>query len=199
MKNSLVLLLCFTTLSCIKYDGKIPNEYRKPFSHYKTNQIIYFRSNLNDYDTLKIEKIDSFISKSNGLYHLPSKKIFLSVSYCLKNYNKENIFLYKRLQSKTTRKFDSIANLEFITLNKEQSSEEDNYSVHIRYRNFSGYLNIEKTTDTINNVLSGKTYSGENVATFKSDWVTRIYWSQNKGMIGYEKEDGQIYQLFEKE
>lgn len=201
MKKIIILFLSVTMFGCVKYNGDIPAKYREPFLHYKSGQIIHFKSNLNDFDTLKIEGLDSIEVKSHGPDNLPGKTIFLQASYGLKKYTKKNHFLYDILLRESTGKYDSIGNLQFLNLNKGQRSDQknDQFSLHVDYRNFSGELNIEKSYDTIRNVFTGKTLDGENFESFGPDWVTEIYWSAKDGLVGYKKEDGQIYSIYKKQ
>lgn len=63
----------------------------------------------------------------------------------------------------------------------------------IEYRDFSGVLNFEELEKT--GIDTVKTARGSLRDTLNLDSVIEVYWSKDKGMIGYKKKDGQVYKL----
>lgn len=188
MKSRLFYLtILLMVYGCITFDGEIPLEYRKQLNHYKLNDTIYYRSNLNDLDTITIRSFDS-ISIKQGPDNLPFKKINLRIEYLPKNKWFDGIVL-----SRITKKYDSIENQSFIWLEKEMRSKESLFKMGIEYRDFSGVLNFEELEKT--GIDTVKTARGSLRDTLNLDSVIEVYWSKDKGMIGYKKKDGQVYKL----
>ena len=172
--------------SCVKFNGDIPKVYRKLLGAYKVNDTIYFKSNLKDYDTIRISSIDSF-STGQGPDNLPFKQIHIRVEYL--PYNKWHEGGY--LLGNKSGKYDSIENQKFISIIKTQKPKATNYSVAVSYRSSSELLDFKKLSkqkfDTL--FFDNKTNNNEN--------ITESYWSIDKGMVGYKKKEGQVYKLVE--
>lgn len=187
MKSKLCCLIVLIIYGCVEFDGNIPLKYRKQLNHYELNDTIYYRSNLDDLDTITIRSFDS-ISIRHGLNNLPFKKINLRIEYLPDNKWFEGIVL-----SEITKKYDSIKNQSFIWLEKEMSNSKTLIEMGIEYRDFRGRLNFEKLEST--GIDTIKTQRGSLRDTLTSDSVIEIYWSKDYGMVGYKKNDGQIYSL----
>jgi hypothetical protein len=187
------LIVVFSVTSCVKFKGDIPNDYRELLGAYKTDDTIYFKSNLKDYDTIRISSIDSF-SVEQGPDNFPFKQINIRTEYLPKN--KWNFGIELR---KSNNKYDSIVNDKFIELTKEQANNRQNgikYEVYARYRDFSGELQGRKLkTNKIDTIVTERETGLDILEKYP---VTEIYWSLDKGMIGYKKKDGQVYKLVEK-
>ena len=188
MKSKLCCLIALQMVyGCIKFDGEIPIKYRKQINHYRVNDTLYYKSNFNDLDTIIIKSLDS-ISIGQGPDNLPFKRINLRIEHLPNNRWFDGIIL-----SNSTKKYDSIKNQKFVGLYKEIMQNKSLLEIGITFRDFSGSLNFEKLEkkgiDTI------KTMRGSLNDTLIPDSVMEVYWSKEKGMIGYKKKDGQVYNL----
>jgi hypothetical protein len=180
----------FSVISCVKFDSDISKDYRNLLGAYKIDDTIYFKSNLKDYDTIRISSIDSF-STGQGPDNFPFKQINIRTEYLPKN--KWNFGIELR---KSTNKYDSIVNDKFIELTKVQVNNSQNgmeYEVYAKYRDFSGKLQGEKLK--INKIYTIITEGETGLDILEKYPVTEIYWSIDKGMVGYKKKDGQVYKL----
>lgn len=182
----LIILLMVT--SCVKYNGDIPKEYKKLIGAYKLNDTFYFKSNLNDLDTIKVVKLDSLQMKNQGPSSLPHKQINLEILHL--PFNKWNSGIDETNPNK-------IINECLVTIFKQQTNrhpEDDDFGIYINYRDFFGELDMEKLRFKKKDTIKADTteYLPKKLI---EDTVIEIYWSLDKGMIGYKKKDGQVYNL----
>jgi len=188
MKSILYLLIILLiTFSCVKFDGEIPINYRQQFNHYTLNDTIFFISDYNDLDTIVIKSMDSISEIHNGITTLPYKKIVLRAEYLPKNKWFDGIIL-----SEKTKKYDSIKNHSFIWLFKDIQSKKSLYEIGISYRNFEGNIDLEKLESKGIDTIKNSSYLRDSL---NLDFVIEVYWSKEKGMIGYKKKDGQVYEV----
>ena len=55
------LAITFMFMSCVKFNDDIPKDYKKLLTTYKINDTIYFKSNLSDFDTIRIRDRKSVV------------------------------------------------------------------------------------------------------------------------------------------
>lgn len=180
----------FIQLSCIKYDGNIPIEYRRQLTHFDNNEIIYFKNDYSDLDTILTVGLDSSIIKNSGLSSSPMKGIGFKIEHL--PYNRWNDGFIK---SKKTGQYDSILNTNLITLSKEQkdnNSKNDHYYFWVSYRDFIGQLNYPKLKE--NGIDTVKRNKSRFRVGLLEDSVVELYWHYEKGLIGYRKNNGSIYE-----
>lgn len=189
MKSKLFFLITTLILfGCIEFDSEIPLKYRRQIDHFKLNDTIYFGDNHNDIDTIVIAGIDSSEIEKNGPSNIPIKSISLNIKHLpLNNWN------FGKVPKKNFKGYDSIVNQSLITINKEIYKNHDEFYLMISYRDFYGSLNFEKLEITGTDTL--KTERGSFRDTLNSDSVIEVYWSNEKGMIGYKKNNGQIFKI----
>ena len=184
------LAITFMFVSCVKFNDDIPKDYKKLLTTYKINDTIYFKSNLSDYDTIRISSIDSF-SVEQGPDNFPFKQINVRTEYLPKN--KWNFGLELR---KSSNKYDSIVNDNFIELTKAQVSNSQNgiaYEVYIKYRDFCGILQGGNLKISKIDTIVAESNAGLDL--LEKYPISQIYWTLEKGMVGYKKKDGQVYKL----
>jgi hypothetical protein len=177
---------------CVKFNSDIPKDHRKLLEIYKIDDTIYFKSNRNDYDTIRISSIDSF-STGQGPDNFPFKQINIRTEYLPKN--KWNFGIELR---KSNNKYDSIVNDKFIELTKTQINNSKSgikYEVYTKYRDFSGKLQVRSLKINKIDTIVAERETGLDI--LEKYPVTKIYWSIDKGIIGYTKKDGQVYKLIE--
>ncbi len=192
MKNNVYFFLLFVIFfnSC-KIDETIEKKYRQPFSHYSIGDTIFFKNNTNSFDTIRITSIDSF-SNNGSLSSPPLKFINLKIEHLPINK------WYDGLTSdKSNTKLDTI-HTNFIHLYKDQhlSKKDDKYGISVNYRNFNGKLDIEEILKNKFDTIKPRTRYAKRLLNEES--VIEIYWSYDKGMIGYKKNNGEVYHLVEK-
>jgi hypothetical protein len=178
------ILIFFSALlisACNKYNLDIESSHRKLLNLYSINDTIYFKNQLGELDTIKIIGIDSIETKRHYLGTVPPmKSINLRIQHLPINNWKEN--------SITGLRNDEIKNQSLITISKVYIQESE-FETHakVRFRDFKGYLNFDKIIDTINSEYT----------EFKptEDKVEILYWSNDKGIIGYKKRNGLEYHL----
>lgn len=168
---------------CISYNGHMESKYTNLIGMYKINDTVFFRSENNDLDTIKISSIDSMIVKDPGPDNTPMKKISIKIRHLpLNKWN--NGIDYN----------DEILDEELISILKSQISNnlvDDRYSVFIQYRGFFKQYNplFAKQTDTI--------FLGTN-KHLKNNAVVEMYWDTNKGLVGYKNNDGHVYKVVDR-
>lgn len=183
----LCLFLLVIVYGCIEFNGDIPIQYRSQLNHYKLKDTLFYRSNLNDLDTLRITSIDS-LSVKQGPDNFPFKMINLRVEHLPNNKWFDGIIL-----SKKTNHYDSIKNQSFIRLTKEMMPNESIFRMDVTFRDFYGSIDLEKLEKTGKDTVKAKNNSLRD--TLNSDSVIEVYWSKEKGMAGYKKKDGEVYKL----
>lgn len=187
------IILSLIILSCIKYDEYINPQYRQLLNHYNVGDTIIFKSNLKKYDTILISNLDS-VGVRHGLSTLPFKSIRLRIKHMPNNIWHDGFVL-----KKSSNRYDSIVDLTFIHLYKEQyknNRDSDHYDIHIRYRDFSGTLNLKKLNENLKDTIMTQRGRGRDI--LKEESVIEVYWSFDKGMIGYKKNNGEVYHLVDR-
>lgn len=183
LKLSYLIVLQFTLFSCVKFDEEIPIEYRNQLNHYSLNDTIYYKSNLKDLDTIIVNNIDSSEVKINSPSNIPNKSISINIKHLpLNNWSFGKV-----------KQNDSIKNQSLITVFKEMNYNHNDYYCNISYRDFSGLLNFKKLKEI--GIDTIKTERGFLKDSLKLGSVIEVYWSIDSGMIGYKKNDGQIYKI----
>lgn len=193
MKNNVNFFLLFVIFfnSC-KIDETIEKKYRQPFSHYSIGDTIFFKNNTNSFDTIRITSIDSF-SNNGGHSSPPFKMINLKIEHLPINK------WYNYLTSdETNTKLDTI-HTDLIHLFKDQSwnKKNDKYHLHISYQDFSGILSDDffQNKKMIDTILTERGRASFSRIKLKEESIVEVYWSYNKGMIGYKKLNGNVYEL----
>lgn len=194
MKNEIYLFLIFGMffISC-KVDETIEEKYRQPFSHYSIGDTIFFKNNTKGLDTIRIASIDSF-STSGGLSSPPFKVINLKIEHL--PINKWYSYL---ISDGTNTKLDTILT-DFIHLYKYDhwNKKHDKYYMHVQYRDFYGVLDVNKIHKNKIDTIKPKKLYGDRANELDEEAIIEVYWSLNNGLIGYKKNNGEVYKLFNK-
>lgn len=179
MKNKFLLILFFLCFSCKKYDVEIPEIYKKPLKYYSINDTIYYESKSGDLDTMKIVGIDS--SEVTRIYLgtvPPMKTISLRVQYLPIDHWQEEKIAGDDVLSQPL--------IEIIRFNSGQNQL--SVIINLKCRDFEGEVsNMDKKVDTIFSEFSRFKPSQEKVDV--------VYWSNNKGIVGYKKRNGSEYYI----
>lgn len=173
--------------SCIKNNNKFSSDYENQFNNYLLNDTLFFQDSNKNLESFFISEIDSSssntISINTGLFF--SKIIRV-------NHLPKNLWYDYKEYSKINKKYDSIVDQVFISISKDQHSnniKDDVYNFWVSYRDFSSSLDLKeiknKKIDTIKNASTSN----------KPKEIKEIYWDYKKGMIGYKKENGSIFKL----
>jgi hypothetical protein len=147
---------------------------------YKLNDVICFKSNLNNFDSIKIVEIDTLEIKdpSYSINKQAQEKIInVKIQYLSNSKTYEGF-----LQSKSG-KYDSIGNQDFLSIHAIIENE-TNYYAYISYKEIISKLPLKKPIDTINNT---------NFNTKNPKQIKEIYWTKNMGLSGYKTIDNEIY------
>ena len=175
--TTLIFLLILT--SCDKYDLRIDSEYRTALISYKIPDTIYFQSEQNplELDTIRITSIDSIRQYPTIGTVPPIKEIYLRVEHLPIDHWKEEKIAGTNKKQKNQR---------MITLS---NTFEDCCVIEIKYREFKSSIgkdnfDLKKKIDTLKRNSPIK---------IKDDYITELYWSNENGILGYKKHNGQVY------
>jgi hypothetical protein len=171
MKRFILLLISIVTTGCCNYDHdySFPAVFNRQLKHYAINDTIYFKSNLNDLDTISIAGFDSTVV-CGSVFYPPQKEIGLMINDLPVGDGKEDY--YKRRHA-------------LVILNKYNK----NSYLYIRYRDFMEMLELED--------LEGKgdviTIHTKKKQSLKPENIIEVQWSLSKGLLGYTKLNGETY------
>tara|TARA_B100000949_G_C14126301_1_gene384710 strand:- start:46 stop:603 length:558 start_codon:yes stop_codon:yes gene_type:complete len=179
-KILLILILAQGINSCKKYDLEIKPEYRVALNYISKKKIIYFENQFKDLDTIKIIGLDSIREVPIiGNTH-PHKTINLRIEHLPKN-NWKEIQLYG---DPTKPKPQAILSID--------NSFEKCCNITIQYRDFIGTIYKKENLDLTKN---DTIYSDITDMNLTENSVTTVYWNMKKGVVGYEKKNGEIYKV----
>ena len=181
MKRKIVIILLFTLtiFSCDNYNLKIDSEYRTAINSYQINDTIFFQSEQNpaELDTILIKKIDSIRQYPKIGTVPPMKEIYLRIEHLpIDNWKEEKI-----AGTNKQRK-----NQPMITIS---NVFENCCQIRLKFREFES--SIEK--ETFDKKSRIDTLKRNSPIKMKDDYIIELYWSNENGIIGYKKQNGQIY------
>ena len=180
LKRILYLFLPTLLIACHDCGYEMDNQLVRDFNNYEEGQVIYFESNKGDLDTIKISGIDSYeICHSFTVQNY--KIIDLRIEHLPKNKWKSNRPKWDEKKRKAVHGNQSLINVDM-----RFSSAQPTYTKWIEFRDFSGELEVHHSGKEVVDTISGELNQTE---------ISHVYWSNHKGLIGYQKSDGQLYRL----
>jgi len=181
MKREILIILLFTLtiISCDNYNLKIDSEFRTTINSYQINDTIYFQSEQNptEFDTIRIKKIDSIRQYPKIGTVPPMKEIYLRIEHLpIDNWKEEKIAGIN--EQRKNQPMITISNV-----------FENCCQVRLKFREFESTINKE-SFNVMNRIDTLKRNSPIKI---KDDYVIELYWSNENGIMGYKKHNGQIY------
>ena len=181
MKKELLIILLFTLtiISCDNYNLKIDSEFRTVLNSYQINETIYFQSEQNptEFDTIWIKQIDSIRQYPKIGTVPPMKEIYLRIEHLpIDNWKEEKI-----AGTNEKRK-----NQPMITVS---NIFEKCCQITLKLREFES--SIKKESFDMTNKID--TLKRNSPIKIKDDYIIELYWSNESGILGYKKDNGQIY------
>ncbi len=175
----IILIFSSVIISCDKYDLRIDTEYRIALNSYNISDTIYFQSEQNpmEFDTIWITNIDSIRQYPKIGTVPPMKEIYLRIEHLpIDNWKEEMI-----AGTNEKRK-----NQPMITIS---NIFENCCQIRLKFREFESSIgkysfDLRKKIDTLKR---------DSPIKIKDDYITELYWSNENGIIGYKKYDGQVY------
>jgi len=189
-KNLLLLLLVIFFYSCNCVETHLTVDEKSWFSVYEKGQKIIFKSNRGNIDTIEVaEKIETHGNKDCNWIEMGRIQ--------------EHI-MYIELKTKVCHNY-SYCDAE-ISISKDSEDKNAFPSFRIFGLYFSKlYQKIEPQIVSVKLVNSNKIYSstyhfesGVNADGYGIDCPKSFYWDKNEGLIKYELNDGEVFELLKK-
>ena len=179
-------VIFFLFVNCIEYSDQIDPNYRNLFSNYKVDNFIVFINTMNDRDSIRIVNIDSS-KTSHGPSNLPFKEISIEIEHYPINHWNNGI-----VRNNSSKTYQSL--LSIIKEQRSNNKEEDVYLLSIALQDFIGALDYDNLYNRkVDTVLR---FNNEQRKLTDSS-VIEVYWHIDKGLIGYKKQNGTIYNLID--
>ncbi|NER17548.1 hypothetical protein [Spongiivirga citrea] len=179
-KQILLLLFSAQFISCHDCGFEMDKNLVVDFNSYEKGQIIYFESNQADLDTIKISGTDSY-----EVCHS-----FMVQDYKIADVRIEH--LPKNKWKSSTSKWDdekrenSDQNQSIINVDMQFDPDGPKYTKWIEFRDFFGEIKVKNSKEEVIDTILTDSKQAE---------ITKVYWSNINGLVGYKKSDGQVYQL----
>jgi hypothetical protein len=190
MKNKITILstlfLVFLS-SCNCVETHLTNDEKEWFSVYKKGQIIVFKSNLENLDTITVtEKIETHGNKDCNWFEIGTI---------------QNHIINIDLQSKPCRNESYCVG--GISISKDKVDEKCIPSFSVLGLTYSKiYQKSEPKKESIKLTTTNKTYSsayyfedGVNANNTGNNYLKSFYWDKKEGLIRYEGHDGEVFEL----
>lgn len=177
-----IFILLILVSSCCDFDFHIPTKYTTEMNSFEKGDTIYFESNLKDFDTIRITGIDS--KEECGTFGMvaPYSDLNLRIEHLPKNKWNDGITVSNQNGEKT------MLNQSLISIRKSAGNiDSEKPEVWIHYRDFWAELSVS-TYDSIEVITLLDNETDKNI-----DSIDEIYWSNQIGITGYRKRDGQVY------
>lgn len=150
--------------------------------NYKLNDTIVFKSNLNNYDTIKIVEIDTIDNSRPYNFLISREECIISIQVGVQYLPKKESY-QGFLQSKSG-KYDSIGNQNFIILHANYEAKNPKYDRYLYFKHSSGNISLTKDIDTIKSDMY-----------IKANDITELYWSKERGLTGYKTNLDEIFTI----
>ncbi len=188
-KHILLLITSLTIVSCFT-DDELPFDFsddlKKTVIPYQENDLIYFKNQLEDLDTLRISSKKT-IEQNDSFSVQAFKNVTVSCEHLPFNKWTEG-FIFS-----TESNENEIINQELITISADENSE----SLSIRYRDFSIFVNElpeKKESDLLNdlNLREYWEFIDSNPNNEPSS-IIKIIWTEKYGLTAYYNMEGDFY------
>jgi hypothetical protein len=198
----LTILFLITDCKCgFSHSGFKFSKLQKSLTiNYKLSDTIYFKNQVNDFDTIYISEIDS-MDRYGAILGFPRKNISVNIKHLPQNIWTDGVELSQDGKKK-------ILDQTLIAIEKSDLQNPNDIYIGISYRDFQGEF-----TDT-NNIIQNKLFSYAGVDNYweiktdsiryeqiknkkqkKSSLITKIIWTDKFGLTGYYKENGEFYKI----
>ncbi len=182
----MLLILAIMVISSCSKTHRIPKEYLDLIP-YKEGEILVFKSNKKKFDTIFINTVSNYISVNDPLGVFSDKEETISVAAKL---DRKSSFVSRIVSLSSTEKKGLILQITFRT------NEGWYYGPNTWTVSSLENLNIYKLK------IQNKFYDDIWIFTAtdrkyeeRDDFIEKLYWSKSKGVIRYDKKNGEFWEL----
>ncbi len=182
----MLLILVIMAMSSCSKTHRIPKKYLDLIP-YKEGEILVFKSNKKKFDTIFINTVSNSISVNDPLGVFSDKEEMISVAAKL---DRKSSFVSRIVSLSSTEKKGLILQITFRT------NEGCYYNLNAWSVSTLENLNIHKLK------IQNKLYEDIWIFTAtdrkfeeRDDFIEKLYWSKSKGVIRYDKKNGEFWEL----